>query len=293
MNTNMQTSKAGFISGTWLLMAAGGLFVVGMALTHKGQALETRATQPDASLARHAGAWDVAAPSLAQAAASATTTYELLDPVEVLSSFYGERWPAVEAELFPDGIEGATLPPICAWEDAGPVLVEALAPDSPNRVDIGYRNLVRWPGWSYSDDPKYPIPAETAELTPAALAACLGEPRLALVDQTTVERWDQELLQLNHELDLTARRYLEEAGALVRQAFASGAIDRAPVAFTDRAEFQKPQPDALMTSSFGALGWRARFTLRSSDHPELARLRDEVRSLQQQRLDHVRRDIGF
>jgi len=289
----MRTTKAGFISGTWLLMAAGGLFVVGMALTYKGEALVTRAPQPDATIAFDAVVEEVATPSQAQDASATAQTYELLDPREVLVSFYGERWPEVEAELFPDGIDAVSLPPICAWEDAGPVLIEALAPDSPNRVDIGYRNLVRWPGWTYSEDPKYPIPAETADLTPEALAACLGEPRIAMVDQTTVERWDQELLQLNHELDLTARRYLEQAGAVVRQSFASGSIDRAPVAFTDQAKAKQPQPGALMTSSFGALGWRARFTLQSEDHPELARLRDEVRSLQRQRLDHVKRDLGF
>lgn len=218
---------------------------------------------------------------------------ELLDSRATFEAFWGARADEVAEALFPGQPEAIDGQYMAEWEDASDVLVTTMSPSAATRVDLLYRRYVSWPGWTYSADPLYPIPAQVRELTPDSLAAALGEPRIKLFDQQTVEGWAVELLDLNTRLDGVTRRYLETAGERVEQRFANNTIERAPLGFPDERAFGDTHHDALMVMSFGSWGWNARYALDRSDNPDLAAMYDEIQELRDERSQFVRAKFGF
>jgi hypothetical protein len=218
---------------------------------------------------------------------------EYLDPEKLFSTFYGDQWATVQAQLFPDGLAAAELQPIVAWREARELHKESLAPDTKYKVDIAYRSLMAWPTWDYSNDPVYPPSALMRKVTPESIASCVGEPRAKLVSQVTADEWDLALLDINTRLDGLVRSYLHAVGRAVRAKFTNDLVDHAPIAFPDQADYSTRTPGFLDLRTSNGMGWATRVTLSVDEYPDLAVLMAEIKALKVERQDFVRLQLGF
>lgn len=234
---------------------------------------------------------EVTAPAAPTAVGAVGQSAKYLDPLTFLPEFWGARWPEVEAKQFPAGLENSELPLIRAWEVAAPHLVLSMAPDTKYKVDLNYRRLMAWPGWEFTDEPIYPPSPQMASLSPESVASAIGDERIEAVDQVTIERWDQELLDVNLRLDQAVRTYLHALGDAVRAEFAGPRLERAPVALPDRPSEHPHFFGSLYSPTMSAFGWQARLFMVEADFPELVRLRADITALQDERRAHVQAQL--
>ena len=276
---------------SWLLTAlgVGGLLALAWLIRGTGELKVDRVVHANRN--ERPGA---AEPAEVTAPALPTSTAQpvvYLDPLTFLPEFWGARWPEVEAKQFPGGLENAEPPLIRAWETAAPHLVASMAPDTKNKVDLNYRRLMSWPGWEFTPEPVYPPSPLMASLSPASVASALGDQRIADVDQVTIERWDQELLDVNLRLDQAVRTYLHELGNVVRAEFESPRLERAPVELPDRPSEHPNFFGSLYSPTMSAFGWQARLFITKADFPGLVSLRADITALQDERLAHVQTQL--
>lgn len=285
-------SKTPISVTAWLVAGGLSLGLAGYLLAGAGPAGEVDGVAPSAANVgtEMPGLVALSAPSTPSVAIQATA---FLDPNELLPAFWGDRWPEVEAALFPDGLANTAVRPICAWDDAVEALVEGMAPDTKYSVDKMYRQKMRWPTWEFTRNPVYPPTELMKSITPESVAAAVREPRVAMVDQATVDRWDAELLDINVQLDGAVREYLRTAGDAVRMQFANNTVQRAPLDFPDKLSDDERYFDSVMGANYKVMGWSTRVLLSSAEYPDLAQLDATIERLRAERLSYVRGQLGF
>lgn len=266
---------------SWTLTAAAALALsVGLVLRGTATPGAHQPLQPEGARSVASPETSLGDPEAGREALPETAAVTYLDPFQLLPSFWGADWPKVEAELFPGGLESASLTPILPWDDVRELHLDVLAPDRDHRVEALYRRLMSWPGWEfYGEFPVRPDRAY-AKLTPTSLASALRVKPIEDLDQAQVGALEEQFRAMNSELDGLLRAFIEGAGVAVRFEFERGVFDRAPVAFPGMdPEFD----DELYSRKVTAGGWVTRIQITATHHPSLGLLRNEIEALRARR----------
>jgi len=270
--------------GSWVVVA-GAAVVLSAGLVMRGGAEPEVGLEPAlAQGVEDFGSSSLTLPSEREVLVPAPTP-EYLDPEATLLDFWGEAWPEVQRELFPDGVNASELSPIVPWSEVEELHFEAMVPNGDMRVEALYRKLVSWPGWEFRGGYANRPDKKVAELTPDSLfwsTRCRG---VSDLDQQDVEQLELDFKQLNAELDALARAYIDGIGAAVRYEFDRGGFERAPIAFRKPADRSETE---LYSHKVSAGGWVTRIQLDASDHPSLGLLKDEIDDLRQKRKRQLR-----
>ena len=205
------------------------------------------------------------------------------DSTALLQRFWGAEWPAVQVELATAGFDLENLPPIWPWEEAEPMLDWYLTLTAPDRIEMVFGGMFRWPNWHYQFGGR-------ACSTPGGQWHTDGEfleQETSLKGARTLTEEDTRTIlarvaPVNRELEQLLLDYIANLEVLLRQKLHAGAIERAPLRL--RPVKRRPQ---FGTSLYGVrpsmMGWQITDSLVRSEAPDLAELSDRIERLKEER----------
>ena len=201
----------------------------------------------------------------------------------LLAAFWGAQWPQVRAELEGTGLDVEHLPPIWPWEVAAPMHDWYLTLTAPDRIEMVFGSMFRWPSWSFWFHGRACTTTKGQWKTEGAfLEDATSLPGAHLLDPETTHAILAEVAPLNRELEGLLLEYIAELEVRLRQKFRAGEIERAPLRL--RPEVRRPKFGA---SLYGVrpslLGWQIEDTLTRSEAPALSEMLDRIERLKLER----------
>ena len=181
------------------------------------------------------------------------------------------------------GLDVEHLPPIWPWEVAAPMHDWYLTLTAPDRIEMVFGSMFRWPSWSFWFHGRACTTTKGQWKTEGAfLEDATSLPGAHLLDPETTHAILAEVAPLNRELEGLLLEYIAELEVRLRQKFRAGEIERAPLRL--RPEVRRPKFGA---SLYGVrpslLGWQIEDTLTRSEAPALSEMLDRIERLKLER----------
>lgn len=157
--------------------------------------------------------------------------------------------------------------------------LERLDLDSGPTPALIYRGLVAWPGMSYHEPPVVPL-GNMAELDWWHLPIT-QDSATHLEESFVFLRAEELAAPHNHELDLLARRYVEQYCGLIKSRARAGVLEQHPA---DLPEMTPPDwGKGLPKVGYTVGGWSMNATIDPSDWQTLGELHREIQSIREER----------
>jgi hypothetical protein len=185
---------------------------------------------------------------------------------EILSEYWADGWPTVEAELTAAGFDFEARRALESWAEVEEDARLAIKlPDGHSREMA--KNRMGW------QEP----------LTNEWLVQSFGLQR-ALLDEELAEL--HELARpFNHDLESMTADYVSEIGQAVDSAIEQGRYQHAPLA--SRAKQDDDKGRAFLATSAIVRGWSVNLDLYEKDHPQLVTLGREISAVRSERNSRV------